>query len=53
MGESCSARVLQCSLLNTMQNLEPATQTHAQGEGTRVDVHAFLKVLPPYVSTEV
>ncbi|KAF3858360.1 hypothetical protein F7725_011561 [Dissostichus mawsoni] len=31
MGESCSARVLQCSLLNTMQNLEPATQTHAQG----------------------
>ncbi|KAI4809323.1 hypothetical protein KUCAC02_018216 [Chaenocephalus aceratus] len=30
MGESCSARVLQCSLLNTMQNLEPATQTHAQ-----------------------
>ena len=34
MGESCSARVLQCSLLNTMQNLEPATQTHAQGEGT-------------------
>ncbi|TKS79927.1 Serine protease 56 [Collichthys lucidus] len=31
MGESCSARVLQCSLLSTMQNLEPATQTHAQG----------------------
>ncbi|XP_033505577.2 uncharacterized protein prss56 [Epinephelus lanceolatus] len=30
MGESCSARVLQCSLLNTMQNLEPATQTRAQ-----------------------
>ncbi|KAK2895352.1 uncharacterized protein prss56 [Channa argus] len=30
MGESCSARVLQCSLLNTMQNLEPATQTHVQ-----------------------
>ncbi|XP_058495473.1 serine protease 56 [Solea solea] len=30
MGESCSAHVLQCSLLNTMQNLEPATQTHAQ-----------------------
>ncbi|KAL6104473.1 prss56 [Pungitius sinensis] len=30
MGESCSARVLQCSLLHTMQNLEPATQTHAQ-----------------------
>ncbi|XP_028329104.1 serine protease 56 [Gouania willdenowi] len=30
MGESCSARVLQCSLLNTMQNLEPAMQTHAQ-----------------------
>ncbi|XP_041696997.2 serine protease 56-like [Coregonus clupeaformis] len=30
MGESCSARVLQCSLLNTMQNLEPATQTHTQ-----------------------
>lgn len=36
MGESCSARVLQCSLLNTMQNLEPDTQTHAQGEGLRV-----------------
>jgi len=33
MGESCSARVLQCSLLNTMQNLEPVMQTHAQGEG--------------------
>lgn len=32
MGESCSARVLQCSLLNTMQNLEPATQTTAQGK---------------------
>lgn len=32
MGESCSARVLQCSLLNTMQNLEPATQTHVEGE---------------------
>uniref|UniRef100_A0A1A8M4V1 Protease, serine, 56 n=1 Tax=Nothobranchius pienaari TaxID=704102 RepID=A0A1A8M4V1_9TELE len=30
MGESCSARVLQCSLLNTMQNLEPSMQTHAQ-----------------------
>ncbi|XP_014047525.2 uncharacterized protein [Salmo salar] len=30
MGESCSARVLQCSLLNTMQNLEPATQTRTQ-----------------------
>ncbi|KAL3988420.1 interferon regulatory factor 3 [Sarotherodon galilaeus] len=30
MGESCSARVLQCSLLNTMQNLEPAMQTHVQ-----------------------
>ncbi|XP_077471058.1 serine protease 56 isoform X1 [Stigmatopora argus] len=29
-GESCSARVLQCSLLNTMQNLEPATQTYVQ-----------------------
>lgn len=36
MGESCSARVLQCSLLSTMQNLEPATQTHAQGEETCV-----------------
>ncbi|XP_015242181.1 PREDICTED: serine protease 56 isoform X2 [Cyprinodon variegatus] len=30
MGESCSARVLQCSLLNTMQNLEPDMQSHAQ-----------------------
>ncbi|XP_035803436.2 uncharacterized protein prss56 [Amphiprion ocellaris] len=30
MGESCSARVLQCSLLNTMQNLEPTMQTRAQ-----------------------
>ncbi|XP_051943143.1 uncharacterized protein prss56 [Hippocampus zosterae] len=30
MGESCSARVLQCSLLNTMHNLEPATQTRVQ-----------------------
>lgn len=35
MGESCSARVLQCSLLSTMQNLEPATQTRTQGEGER------------------
>ena len=35
MGESCSARVLQCSLLNTMQNLEPATQTRTQGEAPR------------------
>lgn len=40
MGESCSARVLQCSLLNTMQNLEPATQTHVQGEG----MHVFTKI---------
>ncbi|XP_029970000.1 uncharacterized protein prss56 [Salarias fasciatus] len=30
MGESCSARVLQCSLLSTMQNLEPTMQTHTQ-----------------------
>ncbi|KAM4727488.1 uncharacterized protein prss56 [Anableps anableps] len=30
MGESCSARVLQCSLLNTLQNLEPDMQSHAQ-----------------------
>ncbi|CAL8345446.1 unnamed protein product [Merluccius merluccius] len=30
MGESCSARVLQCSLLNTMHNLEPDTQTRTQ-----------------------
>ncbi|XP_061587086.1 serine protease 56 [Cololabis saira] len=30
MGESCSARVLQCSLLITMQNLEPAMQSQAQ-----------------------
>ncbi|KAK7945699.1 hypothetical protein WMY93_001427 [Mugilogobius chulae] len=30
MGESCSARVLQCSLLSTMHNLEPTTQTQAQ-----------------------
>ncbi|KAI7809418.1 serine protease 56 [Triplophysa rosa] len=30
MGESCSARVLHCSLLNTMHNLEPATQTTTQ-----------------------
>ncbi|XP_027877310.1 uncharacterized protein prss56 isoform X1 [Xiphophorus couchianus] len=30
MGESCSARVLQCSLLHTMQNLEPDMQSHAQ-----------------------
>ena len=39
MGESCSARVLQCSLLNTMQNLEPATQTHAQGEDMYTCIH--------------
>lgn len=39
MGESCSARVLQCSLLNTMQNLEPAMQTHAQGEGRHLFTH--------------
>lgn len=42
MGESCSARVLQCSLLSTMQNLEPATQTHAQGEGI-ISIHAFIQ----------
>ncbi|XP_028972939.1 uncharacterized protein prss56 [Esox lucius] len=30
MGESCSARVLQCSLLNTMQSLDPVTETHTQ-----------------------
>lgn len=40
MGESCSARVLQCSLLNTMQNLEPAMQTHAQGERRHLFTHA-------------
>nr|XP_055059391.1 serine protease 56 [Misgurnus anguillicaudatus] len=39
MGESCSARVLQCSLLNTMQNLEPATQTTTQAVcGQRLSV---------------
>ncbi|KAG5286018.1 hypothetical protein AALO_G00010070 [Alosa alosa] len=39
MGESCSARVLQCSLLSTMQNLEPATQTRTQAVcGQRVSV---------------
>ncbi|KAJ3595085.1 hypothetical protein NHX12_004390 [Muraenolepis orangiensis] len=44
MGESCSARVLQCSLLNTMQNLEPATQTRTQaavcGQRTTVVLNA-------------
>lgn len=45
MGESCSARVLQCSLLNTMQNLEPATQTHVQGEGIHMFtfMHSFMQ----------
>ncbi|KAI1882970.1 hypothetical protein AGOR_G00240370 [Albula goreensis] len=38
MGESCSARVLQCSLLNTMHSLEPAAQTKAQVCGQRVSV---------------
>ncbi|KAJ8270188.1 hypothetical protein GJAV_G00111360 [Gymnothorax javanicus] len=39
MGESCSARVLQCSLLNTMNNLEPAPQTRMQAVcGQRVPV---------------
>lgn len=46
MGESCSARVLQCSLLNTMQNLEPATQTHVQGEEEVVLVRPSLLMLP-------
>lgn len=41
MGESCSARVLQCSLLITMQNLEPATQTHVQGEEEVAFGHYF------------
>lgn len=54
MGESCSARVLQCSLLNTMQNLEPATQTHVEGERRlpREDSSlnaTFLPPLTPYV----
>ncbi|KTF95564.1 hypothetical protein cypCar_00041254 [Cyprinus carpio] len=43
MGESCSARVLQCSLLNTMQNLEPATKTTAQ-DGPSADVVMEAKV---------
>ncbi|MCJ8745009.1 hypothetical protein PDJAM_G00125340 [Pangasius djambal] len=30
MGESCSSRLLQCSLINTMQNLEPATETRTE-----------------------
>ncbi|XP_028833638.1 serine protease 56 [Denticeps clupeoides] len=39
MGESCSARVLQCSLLNTMQNLEPVTQTRTEAVcGQRLSV---------------
>ncbi|XP_037644331.1 uncharacterized protein prss56 [Sebastes umbrosus] len=50
MGESCSARVLQCSLLNTMQNLEPATQTHAQGEGIRVFTIKYSCVREAHVS---
>ncbi|KAI4881434.1 hypothetical protein NFI96_014473 [Prochilodus magdalenae] len=39
MGESCSSRVLQCSLLNTMQNLEPVVQTRTQAVcGQRMSV---------------
>ncbi|XP_053083333.1 serine protease 56 [Pangasianodon hypophthalmus] len=30
MGESCSSRLLQCSLINTMQNLEPASETRTE-----------------------
>ncbi|RXM99788.1 Acetylcholine receptor subunit gamma [Acipenser ruthenus] len=31
MRESCSARVLQCSLMNTVKNLEPVFSTKTQG----------------------
>nr|XP_015216522.1 PREDICTED: serine protease 56 [Lepisosteus oculatus]XP_015216523.1 PREDICTED: serine protease 56 [Lepisosteus oculatus] len=31
MGESCSARVLQCRLLNTMQNLDTVSETKGLG----------------------
>ncbi|XP_053343119.1 serine protease 56 [Clarias gariepinus] len=30
MGESCSSRLLQCTLIYTMQNLEPALETRTQ-----------------------
>ncbi|GAA6090872.1 serine protease 56 isoform X1 [Tachysurus ichikawai] len=30
MGESCSSRLLQCSLINAMQNLEPAIETRTK-----------------------
>ncbi|MEQ2171412.1 hypothetical protein GOODEAATRI_010409 [Goodea atripinnis] len=47
MGESCSARVLQCSLLNTMQNLEPDMQSHAQdGPSADVVMEAKVPLLP-------
>lgn len=34
MGESCSSRLLQCSLINAMQNLEPAMETRTKGKYT-------------------
>ncbi|KAK3513822.1 hypothetical protein QTP70_028862, partial [Hemibagrus guttatus] len=37
MGESCSSRLLQCSLINAMQNLEPAMETRTKGKYT----HAY------------
>lgn len=55
MGESCSARVLQCSLLNTMQNLEPDTEPHAQGERMDTDAQnlSFSPCLLHYISVSL
>ncbi|XP_045549629.1 uncharacterized protein [Salmo salar] len=47
MGESCSARVLQCSLLNTIQNLGSATQTHTQAAVCGQRVSSVLNATQP------
>lgn len=38
MGESCSTRLLQCSLINTMQNVEPAIETGTEGKHTSTQI---------------
>lgn len=42
MGESCSSRLLQCTLIYTMQNLEPALETRTQGKNTHAHTLMYL-----------
>lgn len=49
MGESCSSRLLQCSIINTMQNLEPAIEARTEGKNTHAQILLYLFILLPAI----